>query len=326
MGTKLHTVIGATGASGMALLTELKSRDFSVRAVARKPVSAEGFEAVSADMMLPEEAALAIRGSSFVYLCLGLPYDSTVWAKQWPLVMQHTIDTCSREGAVLVFLDNIYMYGPPPMSVPFDEQHPQHPVTRKGKARKQTVEMLQQAMQSGSCEAVIARSADFYGPGTTNSLLYVSFLERMLQGKDPQILTRPDVPHTYANTMDNARAMVDLALDSSTHGQVWHLPVGHAVTYDELLALFNAELDSRFKLKKVPDFMRRPLALFIPALGELNEMLYQFEDPYVMSFDKFRQHFPEFEVTPYEAGIKDMVESFKKKPERVKTPIKEGAG
>ena len=37
------------------------------------------------------------------------------------------VDACLQEQAVLIFLDNIYMYGPAPLSIPFDEEHPQDP-------------------------------------------------------------------------------------------------------------------------------------------------------------------------------------------------------
>lgn len=57
--------------------------------------------------------------------------------------------------------------------------------------------------------------------------------------------------------------------------------------------------------------MRKILALFIPMLKEAGEMAYQFNSDYVMSFDKFKRQFPEFKVTPYAQGIREMIRNFK---------------
>jgi len=46
-------------------------------------------------------------------------------------------------------------------------------------------------------------------------------------------------------------------------------------------------------------------------LRELNEMMYQFRQPYNMSWQKFKNHFPEFEVTPYDVAVKETVKSFR---------------
>ena len=57
--------------------------------------------------------------------------------------------------------------------------------------------------------------------------------------------------------------------------------------------------------------MRKLLALFISPLKEVGEMMYQFESDYVMSFEKFKTHFPDFKVSTYQEGVKEMVASFK---------------
>jgi len=57
--------------------------------------------------------------------------------------------------------------------------------------------------------------------------------------------------------------------------------------------------------------LRKILALFIPQLKEADEMLYQFENEYIMNYDKFQSRFPEFKLTTYEQGVKDMIQSFK---------------
>lgn len=307
----LHTVLGASGAVGRAVVDELRRRDLPVRAVSRSLEQA-GVTTVPADLLQPYEAQRAIEGSTHVYLCVGLPYSAKIWKRDWPVLMRNVIAACAAHDARLIFLDNVYMYGPSPLQVPFDESHPQQPESKKGKARKETLDILKTAMQSGEVKAVIGRCADFYGPHATNSPLYFTFLERMLKGKAPQVLFPTDVPHTYAYVLDAGRALIDLALAADTYGQAWHLPVGRPITIEEITAIYNRHLGTAFKASMIPDFAQRLLGLFLPPVREVREMSYQFEHPYTMADGKFRKRFPDFEVTAYEAGLGQMVQFFKK--------------
>ena len=308
----LHTVLGATGGVGSAVVADLSKRGLPVRVVERSK-NVPGFTVKKADLLDADQALNAIEGSAYVYLCVGLAYDIKVWQRDWPVVMQNVTDACAATGAVLIFLDNVYMYGPAPLAVPFDENHPQEPETRKGKLRKALADGLLQQFASGKIKGLIGRAADFYGPGASNSFFYISMLERMLKGKAPQSIAKAGVKHTYGFNLDLGRALVALALDESTYGQVWHLPVGEPLAAEDIAALINRELGTAYKLSYLPVFMLKVLSLFIPALRELPEMLYQFHQPYIMSFEKFRNHFPGFKVTTNEEGVKGLVAYFKGK-------------
>jgi len=310
MENQLHTVLVATGAIGKEVVRVLKNRNLPIRAVQRHP-HAENFETIQADLLNPEETKNAVNGSSYVYLCAALPYNADLWLKSWPVLMQNVIAACEATKASLIFFDNIYMYGPPPLPVPFDENTPQLPVSKKGVARKQTADLLLKAVQEQKINALIGRSADFYGPGATNSPLYVSFLERMLKGKNPMSIAKPGIKHTFAYTTDNAKALVELALDPHSYGKVWHLPVGEPYTVEEITEIFNNELGTNFKTSFVSPMMRKLLSLFIPIIKEASEMLYQSDNEYILSFNKFKTRFPDFQVTPCEKGIREMIDSFK---------------
>jgi nucleoside-diphosphate-sugar epimerase len=306
----IHTVLGASGAIGRAVIKELQSRKLTILAVERSP-KIKGVEATQANLLNSNEAIRAIKGSTYVYLCVGLPYRSNIWSQNWPLLMRNVINACIATNANLIFFDNVYMYGAPPLAVPFDENSPQNPTTQKGIARKKTTDLLLKAIEEQQLNAVIGRSADFYGSDAINSPFYISFLERMLKNKAPQYLSKPGMKHTYANTTDNGKALVALALDSNTYGKVWHLPVGEPIAIEEVIAIFNKELGTQFKVSFLPSWMRRKLLYFVPSLREVSEILYQFDNEYVMSFDKFKQYFPDFNIRTYEQGIREMINSFK---------------
>jgi nucleoside-diphosphate-sugar epimerase len=226
--------------------------------------------------------------------------------------MTNVISACEKAGARLIFLDNMYLYGPAPLSVPFNEKHARNPVSEKGKTRKIISDMLLNAHESGRVKAVIGRSADFYGPNVINSPLYISFIERMLMGKAPQSLGKTNIKHTYSYTKDNGRALVQLALDDSTYGQEWHLPVSRAMTIDEIVVEINRVMNTNFKATIIPRVMLKIMGIFIPNIKEVNEMLYQSDFTYIMNDEKFRMHFPDFKVTEFEIGIKEMINSFKR--------------
>ncbi|OYQ49177.1 hypothetical protein CHU92_00445 [Flavobacterium cyanobacteriorum] len=310
MKNELHTVLGASGAIGRAVIKELQNRKLHFNAVGRSQ-KLEGIATTQADLLDAGEALKAIQHSAYVYLCVGLPYNAEVWARDWPLLMHNVINACEKAKAKLIFFDNVYMYGPAPLAVPFNEQHPQNPTTKKGKARKQTTDLLLRAMADHRVKAVIGRSADFYGELAVNSSFYISFLQNILQGKAPKVLGKKGVAHTYAYTGDNAKALVALALDDSTYGQVWHLPVGRPITFEEANEMFNKELGTKYKVSYLPKILHKALSLFIPPIKEVEEMLYQFETPYEMNFDKFMAHFPDFKTTSYQDGFSAMLRSFR---------------
>ncbi len=307
----LHVVLGAAGTMGRVVIDELRARDLKFRAVVRNK-EIEGVEAVKADLLDLKQTEAAVNGAGYVYLCVGIPYRSEKWMEEWPKVMENVITVCEKESAKLIYLDNVYMYGPSPLKVPFDENHSQNPDSQKGKARKMTVDLLTEAMRSGRVNAVIGRSADFYGPNAVNSPFYTSFLDRMLQGKAPMFIGSVDEVHTYSYTPDNARALVTLALDGSAYGQVWHLPVSEPVTVKEAAGIINRELGTGYNVKAMSGFLLGILGLFIPILKELKEMLYQFNSPYIMSCDKFKEHYPDFAPVSFETGMREMIRSFQK--------------
>jgi nucleoside-diphosphate-sugar epimerase len=309
MNKQMHTVLGASGATGRAVMAALKSRNLTFNTVERSK-KLEGVETIIADLLDAAATLKALQHSDYVYLCVGLPYHSKVWAKDWPILMHNVIEACEKAHAKLIFFDNVYMYGPAPLATPFDETHPQHPTTKKGLARKQTTDLLLEAIAQNRVKAVIGRSADFYGAFAVNSPFYISFLQNMLRGKDPQVLGKKGISHTYAYSGDNGKALVALALDESTYGQVWHLPVGEPITFEDVNALLNTALGTNFKLRYIPKIMRKILGIFLPPIVEVEEMLYQFEHNYAMNFHKFKSHFPDFQVTPYKDGITEMVQSF----------------
>lgn len=306
----LHVVLGG-GAVGRSVIGDLKRRNLNFRAVDIKEIS--GVATTISNVLNIDSLREALQGAEYVYVCLGLPYKSKVWEESWPVIMTNIIEVCSEIKAKIVYLDNVYLYGPPPLPMNFDETTSQITNTRKGLVRKKIADQLMQAHATGKVRAVIGRSADFYGPYAVTSVIYQSFLERMLVGKNPQFMGSLNTIHSYAYVDDVGRALVALALDDTCYGEVWHIPTASALTIEDLLKIFNKQLNADFRIQYISKFMKKILSVFIPIIKEVEETLYQYEYDFVIDHAKFTRKFPDFKITPHDEAVMKTVQFFQNK-------------
>ena len=305
----LHLIVG-DGVIGLAVADELARRGLPYALASRQapPGSAHAGKHRRVDALDQPSLLAACADASHVYITLGLHYTTRVWQRDWPIVVENFIAAARLHRFKLVFFDNIYAYGPSPLCVPMTEVHPQQPPSRKGRLRKALSDRLWQAVREEGLRLVIARSADFYGPGVRNAMLCSAAMQRQLQGKAAQWLGSPDKRHSYTYTPDAGRALVKLALDDTATGQTWHLPTAEpAPTTRELLALSAALLHAPAKLQVMPSALFSVLKWWVPILREVQEMMYQNHDDYVFSSAKFTRAYPDFRITPYREGIEATV-------------------
>ena len=112
-------------------------------------------------------------------------------------------DACKRHGSALVFFDNVYVYGQ--VDGVMTEETPYNPCSRKGEVRARIATMLMDEARRGEVQAMIVRSADFYGPGAVLSLTHAAVTERLKAKKTPQWIGNPKAVHTFTYTPDAAR-------------------------------------------------------------------------------------------------------------------------
>ena len=305
-GSGLHTVLGAGGVIARELSLELARQGRQVRQVGRHPAAVQASDQLKTANLLDARAtAEAVAGSEVVYLVAGLAYDAAVWQAQWPRVMQNTIDACRRHGARLVFFDNVYAYGR--VDGAMAEDTPFNPCSRKGEVRAAIASTLLGAMQRGELQALIARSADFYGPGARLSLLEAVFFARLRAGKAPQWVGNPDLAHTFTFTPDAGLALAVLGQTPEAFGQTWHLPTaqsldGAAVTGRALARAVCALAGQPDRLQVAPAWLLHAMGWFVPVLRENREMMYQYQHGYRFESGKIEQAFG-LRPTPYSEGL-----------------------
>lgn len=306
----MQTILGAGGAIGKELAKALAEYTKSIRLVSRNPRKVnETDELFPADLTKKENVFKAVEGSEVVYLTAGFSYNINVWRNTWPSVMRNVIDACKSFNARLVFFDNIYMYDPAHMDH-ITEETPVNPSSKKGKVRAEIAGMLLDETKKGSLKALIARSADFYGPSIQNtSVLTETVFKNLASGKKANWFVSLKYKHSYTYTPDAGKAVAILGNTDDAYNQVWHLPTaGNPMNGKEWIEAIARELLVKPRVMIASRFMIRMLGLFNPIMREFVEMLYQYDRDYVFISKKFEERF-QFLPTSYEEGIKTIVKT-----------------
>lgn len=312
----MQTIIGSGGGIGISLAKELINYTKQIRLVSRNPKKVNDTdELFPLDVNDLNRIDQAIAGSEIVYVTIGFPYQLKIWKETWPPFMQAVIDSCKAHHARLVFLDNVYMYAK--SAIPcMTEDSPLQPPSKKGEIRKQLHEMIMNEVEKNNLTALIARSADFYGPDNKNSGLSIMVMDNLIKGKKAQVMGDLKKIHTYTFTPDAAKAMAILGSTKDAYNQVWHLPTTkESLTNLNWIELIADELGVEPKIQAVPVWLIRILGLFIPLMRELPEMHYQLDRDYIFDSSKFENRFGISATAPKE-GISILIKDLKQRINR----------
>lgn len=300
----MQTILGANGTIGSVLAKELRSYTDKIRLVSRNPKKVnESDELFPADLFIPGMVDKAVEGSDVVYLVVGLDYKLDVWQDKWPKLMRATVDACIKHRARLVFFDNVYMYDINAIHH-MTEESPINPPARKGVVRRQLVKIIMDDVKSGRLMALIARSADFYGPGNEKSFVNEMVYKNFLKKGTANWFINADKKHSFTFTPDAAKATALLGNTDDAFNQVWHLPTDEdTLTGREFIDLFAKEMKTKSKVFVLPLWLIKFMGLFIPILKEMPEMMYQYDQDYFFDSSKFMKRF-NFKVTTYQEGVR----------------------
>lgn len=298
----MQTILGAGGVIGSGVAQALAKQGHAVRLVSRHPRAINASDQlVPADLTDTRQVDVAVAGSEVAYLVAGLPYRTTVWQAQWPVIMENVIAACKRHGARLVFFDNVYLYGK--VDGPMTESTPVNPVSRKGAVRARIATRLMEEMSAGHVSALIARSADFYGPGATNTFVHPMVFEKLRTGKKAAWLVNDRVPHSMTYTPDAVRATALLGNTPAAFGEVWHLPTHpDAPTGRQFIERVAQAIGAQPNYRVLAPWVLRMAGMFDATVRETMELLYQNAFPYLFDSTKFNTRF--FQPTPYPEGIR----------------------
>ncbi len=298
----MQTILGSGGAIATPLAQVLSEYSADVRLVSRNPRKVNDSDAlVQADLTDPAQVARAVEGSDVCYVTIGFEYTTAVWQERWMPFIKSVVEACGQSNARLVFFDNIYAIGGDNVRH-ITENSPISPTSRKGQIRADVDRHILESVEKGKVKALIARAPDFMGPIKATSMLMNTVYDNMVKGKKAQWFCNADVIHTFGYTPQLARGTAMLGNTPDAFDQVWNLPADpEPITGRQWVRLFAEELKAPERVQVIPAWGVRALGWFVPVVGEMVEMLYQYDRDYVFDSGKFNRRFNFTPVTNREA-------------------------
>lgn len=310
-----HVILG-TGAIGRAVMDELVQRGESVRMVNRSGWMDDvpaGVEVVASDLYDPAKVKEVTRGAKVVYQTAQPNYNE--WPEKFPPLQRSIIDGLAGGNAKLVIVENVYMYGAT-NGTPMTEDMPHNAHTRKGRTRSEMSKAALEAHRAGRVKIAIGRGSDYFGPWGLPTTMGGRQFYPLLAGKPAQVIGRLDLPHTYTFLRDFGRALVILGERDEADGQVWHVPNDQPrITQGEMVKLFAEAAGVEPKMTSMGRLMMWMGGLFIPEAKESFEMLYEFDQSFVVDSSKFEMAFG-VKATPIREAMKETVDWFRDHPEK----------
>jgi nucleoside-diphosphate-sugar epimerase len=210
------------------------------------------------------------------------PPDYTVWPTFWPPVAEAFLVAAERSGALLATASCLYAYGP--VDGPMTEDLPDVAPGKKARLRAGMWAEAKARHDVGRIRAVEVRGSDYMGPGVSVDAGHIARVApAALAGKSVRVIGRPDVPHSFTDVRDMARALVAVAAAPQTWGRVWHAPTNAPVTQAQAIAdVCRAAGREPVKVKAYPRGTLALSGLVVPVMREMWETAYQFQRPYVL--------------------------------------------
>ncbi|MBB5867054.1 nucleoside-diphosphate-sugar epimerase [Allocatelliglobosispora scoriae] len=277
-----HVVLGA-GQTGRPLAAALAAAGLGVRVVSRtRPAGLPaGAEHRGADLTDVDATIAACAGASVVYHTAGAPVPQ--WDRAFPAVMASVLAGAAAASARLVYLDNLYAFGPPEGAI--TEASPPNPVEAKGRLRLHLAELVLGAAGRGDLPgATVAHAADFFGPGVRNSVPGALVLRAVEAGKVPRWPVALDEAHSLAYTPDVAAALAAIGASAGWSGARRRIIAAQAPTGREFLAAAGGRPGAVLSLAAL-----RVAGIFSRGARDLAGLAWQYDRPYVADGTLLRQ-------------------------------------
>lgn len=301
----MNLILG-TGPLGMSVMNELIAREEPVTMVSLsgKASVPQGVRVEKADLMDKDQAKEVIKGSKVIFQCSQPPYHK--WSKMFIPFQDHIISGAIATGAKLIAAENLYMYGLVKGSM--HENLPYSATTKKGQIRADMSRMLTKLYQDGTLQVAMGRGADFFGPNVHNSSVGSRLFHSISNGKACMVMGNPYRKHTYTFIEDFGKALVVLSKHDDAYGQVWHVPNANTVSTREFVELAYRLAGFPAAIRTMGKGMLRLGGLFIPEAKESIEMLYQFEEDFIVDSNKFTKRFG-IHATPLKEALEKTLHS-----------------
>ena len=294
-----HLVTGA-GPVGSTIALQLAERGESVRLVSRSGRGPDhpGIDRVAADAADPDALAELTTGVAAIHHCIHASrYEAATWRRELPVAERAVLDAAHRVGAVVVFPESLYAYGP--VDGPMSEDTPR---TASGGKLGIRVELLA-ARAAHPTPTVSVAASDFYGPRVLTAHAGDRLIPLVLAGRPVTMIGSLDQPHSFTYVPDLAAAMITAAHREDLWDRVLHAPTAPAVTQRELVRLTAAAAGvSMPRVSALPVWTLRAAGIVSPGARELAETGYMFTRPFVID-SRRSEELLGLRPTPLEVGL-----------------------
>lgn len=299
-----YLVTGA-GPVGATIATQLAERGAQVRLATRSGSGPEHerIERIRLDVNNAAELERAVQGVRAVFHAIhGSRYQAAAWRAELPAAEQTVMDAAAKAGAVMVFPESLYSYGP--VDGPMAEGTPSAATTGKLGVRTE----LLRARREHAADTVSMVASDFYGPRVRAAMAGERMVTRLLAGQSVQVIGRLDQPHSFTYVPDLAAAMIAAADRPQVWNRVLHAPTAPALTQRELVRAF-AEVAGvpMPRILAVPARALRLLGVVSGVVREAAETSYMFERSFVMT-SAVTEELLDLQPTPLPEGLATTVD------------------
>ncbi|CAM9289295.1 unnamed protein product [Ascophyllum nodosum] len=307
----------ATGTSNAAVVTAV-SRKGSIPSLSSLP----GVCCKQGDALDEQKTLELCQDTSVIYASIGLPYLSLVWEKDFPKIVESLLKAAEATGAVLVWVDNLYMFGPEVAHSGISMKECSRDLTeygRKPALRSRLDKMMLEAADSGRCKVALVRASDFYGPGVIHAAMGADMWKGLLKSGRGVVFGNPKYKHTFTFVPDLARAVVAVAeAGESAWGRAWHCPNAPAEPMTDVVqkAARACENTKPPTIWTISGVTAAVLGLFIAPLREMREMSFIWDHDYLVDHSDFAAKFPDFGLpTSMEEGLQLTAEWWRRQEE-----------
>jgi nucleoside-diphosphate-sugar epimerase len=291
-------IVGATGPTGFHLARELVRRGRPVRAISRQSghlarvFAGLPVELAVADALDPAALARAVNGCELVVDAIGLPPERM---GDHPATARNVAAAAEAVGARCLQVSSFWSFLPHHGEV-VSETHPRqggHPWFR---LRREAEDIL---LAAG---AAVVHLPDFFGPHVHTSSVQLALVDA-LAGRPIGCLGSADVEREIAFVADAMRTVADLAEREEAYGTDWGIPGNGTASPRDLARIAGEHLGRRVKVRAVPLWAVRLLALLIPSLRPAVPLVPHYSQPVRYDTAKLRGLLGEVERTPLSQAV-----------------------
>ncbi len=311
---KTAIVLGATGGTGQVIVSELLDRGIEViafgrsenklKALAKKHDFKQGLSYKLGDIFDYQTIIDAAKDADVIFQCANVQYQEM--EEKLHLLGESVMKAADIMRKKIVIVDGIYVYGH--QVAKGDENHPQHPHTKKGKIRV-AFEHLIFSNKWENVKALIVRLPDYYGPTSQNSYLQPT-LEGMAAQKTSFFIGNLKTPQEYVYLPDAAKMIVNIAEKDDAYGENWNIPGAGLISGKQIVQIARKVTGNRKMVIPLNKNVIRFIGLFDPFMREIVEIMYLTKEGFVLNGEKYEERIGEISATPFKNGLEETLRHY----------------